>query len=307
MIYLILSILLSVILLLNFRLFPRFSINTFQAIVFNYLVCFTTGYFLMPAGQHFSVDFGQTWTWLSLGLGVGFIVTFLLSGASTQQMGITATSLANNLSLVIPVCFSLFVFNTGGKTFDLINYAGLVLALVAVALSTLKKSPANAEPSAAKPRSGLGVLLPVAVFIMYGTTNTLINYINLNYIPSTDQTAVVTLTMVLGAIIAGMIMMVVRVIQGKEKIELRSLIGAVTLGVPNYLSFYTLLLALSYFGSNGAFVYPLYNIGVIVVAALVALLFFQERLSTANKIGLGVAVLAIGMISWQELAAFLDN
>ncbi len=60
-------------------------------------------------------------------------------------------------------------------------------------------------------------MLPVAVFIMYGTTNTLINYINLNYIPSTDQTAVVTLTMVLGAIIAGMLMMVVRVIQGKEK------------------------------------------------------------------------------------------
>ncbi|OIN59159.1 hypothetical protein [Arsenicibacter rosenii] len=306
MIYLILSILLSVVLLLNFRLFPRFNINTFQAIVFNYLVCFTTGYFLMPAGQHFSVDFSQTWTWLSLALGVGFIVTFLLSGASTQQTGITATSLANNLSLVIPVCFSLFIFKTGGKTFDLTNYAGLVLALVAVALSTLKKSPATAEPAAVKPKTGLGVLLPVAVFIMYGTTNTLINYINLNYIPSTDQTAVVTLTMVLGAIIAGMVMIVVRVVQGKEKIEPRSFIGAVTLGVPNYLSFYTLLLALSDFGSNGAFVYPLYNIGVIVVAALVALLFFQERLSTANKIGLGVAVLAIGMISWQELAAFLE-
>ncbi len=79
------------------------------------------------------------------------------------------------------------------------------------------------------------------------------------------------------------------------------------MGVPNYLSFYTLLLALSDFGSNGAFVYPLYNIGVIVVAALVALLFFQERLTTANKIGLGVAVIAIGMISWQELAAFFAH
>lgn len=75
-----------------------------------------------------------------------------------------------------------------------------------------------------------------------------------------------------------------------------------TLGVPNFLSFYTLLLALSEFGGNGAFVYPLYNIGVIVMAALTATLFFQEKLSTANKIGLGLAVLAIGLISWQELA-----
>lgn len=308
MLFLILSILLSVILLLNFRLFPRFNINTFQAIVFNYFICFLTGYLLLPAGQSFSIDLTQTWTWLSLGLGVGFIITFLLSGASTQQMGITATSLANNLSLVIPVCFSLFIFKTGGKTFDALNYVGLVLAVVAVALSTLKKEPANPAQSAliAPERGSIRLLLPVAVFLMYGTTNTLINYINLNYIASTDQTAVVTLTMVFGAIIAGVLMLAIRLIQGKEKIDRRSLVGAITLGVPNYLSFYTLLLALSQFGSNGAFVYPLYNIGVIVVAALVAVLFFRETLSVANKIGLGLAILAIGLISWQELTKLIN-
>lgn len=306
MLFLLLSILLSVILLLNFRLFPRFEINTFQAIVFNYFICFLTGYLLLPTGQTFSIAINQTWTWLSLGLGVGFIVTFLLSGASTQQMGITATSLANNVSLVIPVCFSLFVFPTGGKTFDAVNYIGLILAVVAVALSTLKNVPkTDSQPNKAFSRGGLRVLLPVAVFIMYGTTNTLINYINLHYIPSTDKTAVVTLTMVLGAIIAGVVMLLVRLIQGKERIHRKSLLGAITLGVPNYLSFYTLLLALSQFGSNGAFVYPLYNIGVIVVAAFVAVLFFRETLSTANKIGLGLAILSIGMISWQELAQWL--
>ena len=92
MLFLALSVALSVLLLLNFRLFPRYEINTFQAIVFNYPVCFLTGLLLLPAGQSFTIDFGQTWTWLALGLGVGFILTFLLSGASTQRMGITATS-----------------------------------------------------------------------------------------------------------------------------------------------------------------------------------------------------------------------
>ncbi|RYF50001.1 MAG: EamA/RhaT family transporter, partial [Cytophagaceae bacterium] len=141
MLFLSLSILLSVFLLLNFRLFPRYEINTFQAIVFNYPVCFLTGWLLLPSGQSFTIDFSQTWTWLSLGLGVGFILTFLLSGASTQRTGITATSLANNLSLVIPVCFSLFIFRTGGGAsgFDTLNYLGLVLAVVAVGLSTYKK------------------------------------------------------------------------------------------------------------------------------------------------------------------------
>jgi uncharacterized membrane protein len=309
MLFLFLSILLSVVLLLNFRLFPRYEINTFQAIVFNYFVCFLTGYLLLPEGQSVSIDLSQTWTWLALGLGVGFILTFLLSGLSTQRIGITATSLANNLSLVIPVCFSLFVFQTGGKTFDGFNYLGLVLAVIAVGLSTYKKEPAptsNPDGSTAtyphKSRlSGATLLLPVAVFLLYGATNTIINYMNIHYIASSGNTVVVMLTMIVGAMVAGTIMLGVRLIRGQEKIVVRNLIGAVTLGVPNFLSFYTLLLALSQFGGNGAFVYPLYNIGVILVAALLAALFFQEKLSTANRIGLVLAVLAIALISWQEL------
>lgn len=300
MLYLIFSILLSVVLLLNFRLFPRYRINTFQAIVFNYPICFLTGYLLMPAGQTFSLDLSQTWTWLALGLGVGFIVTFLLSGASTQRMGITVTSLANNLSLVIPVFFSLFIFKVGGKTFDVLNYLGLLLALVAVGLSTFRN-----EEGGQRRTLGINVLLPVAVFLMYGATNTLINYMNIRHITSTDQTVGVTLVMVFGAIVAGLLMLAVRLVQGKEKLEPRSLVAAVTLGVPNFLSFYTLLLALSAFGGNGAFVYPLYNIGVILVAALTASVFFHETLSAANKIGLVLAILAIALISWQELASMV--
>ena len=295
MLYLLLSIVLSVALLLNFRLFPRYNVNTFQAIVFNYPVCFLTGYLLLPAGQSFSIDFGQTWTWLALGLGVGFIITFLLSGVSTQRMGLTATSLANNLSLVIPVGFSLLVFgNTdkAGHHFGGLNYLGLVLAVVAVGLSTYRDDRTRLA-------GGFSwyALLPVAVFLCYGATNTLINYMNLKFIPSPDKTVAVTLTMVLGAVVAGLLMLGVRLVQGRETIDRRSLVAAVTLGVPNFLSFYTLLLALSAFKGNGAFVYPLYNIGVILLTAGIAALFFHETLLTVNKIGLVLAIIAIGLIS----------
>jgi uncharacterized membrane protein len=300
MLFLFLSILLSVVLLLNFRIFPRYRVNTFQAIVFNYPVCFLTGFLLLPRNQPFSMDFSQNWTWLALGLGVGFIITFILSGLSTQRMGITATSLANNLSLVIPVCFSLFVFQTGGKTFDALNYMGLILAVVAVGLSTYKKQEGQTVKAL-----GWNTVLPVAVFVLYGVTNTMINYMNIRYISSADKTLQVTLTMVMGAIAAGLVMLTIRLIQGKEKIERQNLVGAITLGVPNFLSFYTLILALTQFGGNGAFVYPLYNIGVILVAALSAMLFFKEKLLVVNRIGLALAIVAIGLISWQELAQLM--
>lgn len=313
MLFLLLSVLLSVLLLLNFRLFPRYNVDTFQAIVFNYPVCFLTGWLLLPAQQTFSIDFSQTWTWMALALGVGFIVTFLLAGASTQRMGITVTSLANNLSLVIPVCFSLFVFSDGNSmSFDALNYVGLALALVAVALSTYRptipestpggivSTDPSPAPAVGQPKSIGAILLPIAVFLCYGATNTTINYMNIHYIPSADKTVQVTLTMVIGAIAAGAVMLFIRLVRGQVRLQARSLLGAVTLGVPNFLSFYTLLLALSAFRGNGAFVYPLYNIGVILVAAAVAGIFFHEKLNTANRIGLGLAVLAIGLLSWQQ-------
>jgi drug/metabolite transporter (DMT)-like permease len=284
-------------LLTNFRLYPKYNISTFQAIAFNYPICFLTGLALMPKGQSFELNFAENWTVYALLLGVGFIITFLLSGFSTQRMGMTATSLANNISLVIPVLCSLFIFKTQGRPFDALNYLGLALALGAVALSTFKKSN---EKVAGK---GLDILLPIAVFLMYGITNTSLNYLNINYIRSADRTVPVTLVMIFGAILAGMTVLIIQVIRGKEKIALKNILASITLGVPNFLSFYFLILALTAYGNSGAFVYPLYNIGVILVSALVAFIFFKEKLSTLNKIGLLLAVLAIILISWQDIQA----
>lgn len=297
MFYLILSIIFSVLLLTNFRLYPKFGISTFQAIAFNYIVCFLTGLTLMPKGQSFELNFSENWTFYALFLGIGFIITFLLSGFSTQKMGMTATSLANNISLVIPVLVSLLIFKTQARTFDGLNYLGLALALGAVALSTFKKSDEKVSGK------GLDFLLPVAVFLMYGITNTSINYLNINFIKSADRTVPVTLVMVLGAILAGMSILIIQVIRGKEKIEIKNILASITLGVPNFLSFYFLILALTAYGNSGAFVYPLYNIGVILVSALVAFIFFKEKLTTLNKIGLLLAILAIGLISWQDIQA----
>lgn len=293
MLYLILSIIFSVILLINFRIYPKYQISTFQAIALNYPICFLTGLALMPAEQHFELDLSQTWVWYALLLGVGFIITFLLSGFSTQRMGMTATSLANNISLVIPVLANLLIFNTTANAFSWLNYLGLFMAFGAVVLSTFKKSD---EKISAK---GLDFLLPIAVFLMYGITNTAINYLNLRYITSANKTVPVTLVMVLGAIIAGLITLMIQIIRKKEVFAIKNLVASITLGIPNFLSFYFLLLALSHFQNSGAYVYPIYNIGVILLSALISIVFFKEKLSTLNKIGFILAILAIICIAWQ--------
>jgi drug/metabolite transporter (DMT)-like permease len=300
MTYLLLSIFFSVLLLVNFRIFPKYGISTLQAIAFNYPVCFLTGMALMPENQHFSLNLSQAWVWLCLALGLGFILAFILSGLSTQKIGMTLTSLANNVSLVIPVLVSLLVLKTPTKDFDFFNYLGLLLALLAVAIASAKFE--KTVQSNFWLRSGLAL----GVFLLYGITNSAINYLNLRFIPNPSLVVPVTLVMVLGAALSGIVLLLIRIAQGKEKIAIKNMVAGITLGIPNFLSFYFLILCLGHFGNSGAFVYPIYNIGVIVGTSAISVWFFKESLTWLNKLGLGVAVLAIFLISWQEIYQFLE-
>ncbi len=289
MLYLILSILFSVLLLVNFRLHAKYKIDTTQAIVFNYWVCVLLGWFLLPSGTTFTMDWTADITYYALLLGLGFIVVFMLAGASTLQSGITVTSLANNMSLVIPVLFNLWVFHTS-QNFGLLNYIGLGLAFVAVYLSTWKKD--SGEGGHEKKRN---LTLPLLVFIISGLTNTTFNYLNLKYVTASGSTVAFMMTACLGAVIAGLFLLLYQ----RKSIDTKNLIAAIPLGIPNFLSFYFLLKALDVFKNNGAYVLPIYNIGVIVVSTVVAVFFFKEKLAKLNWIGLVLALVAIVLISWM--------
>jgi drug/metabolite transporter (DMT)-like permease len=298
MIYLILSIIFSVLLLVNFRLHGKYNISTFQAIILNYPVCIITGLLLLPDNQHFTLDLSQNYTWAALALGIGFVITFLLSGYATQRIGMTITSLANNISLVIPVLCSIFIFKVSNN-FDWLNYLGLFLAIVAVGLSTYKTD----ETGENKGINLNDFWLPVAVFIMYGITNTTFNYLNLRFVTDSGQTIPFTLLILTGSVASGSILLIFRLLTKQETFAFRNLIAAFPLGIPNFLSFFFLLKALDAYKNNGAFVLPIYNIGVILASAIVAFIVFKEKLQKLNRWGLVLAVIAIGLISYQGILA----
>lgn len=296
MIYLLLSVLLSVGLLVNFRLFPKFGIPTFPVIILNYPVCFLVGLLLMDKGQHFTLNLQESWTWYCLALGLGFIITFMLSGLATQKIGMTITSLANNISLIIPVLFSLLVFGSEEVHFSTVNYFGLALGIVAVGIASYKAD--NTKSSGRFWQSGG---LALAVFLCYGISNTAINYIQMNLIQDSPGAIPVMLIMVLGAVVSGALLGAYRWTKGLDTWNYKVIFAAFTLGIPNFLSFYFLILALNHFGSSGALVYPLYNMGVILLSAAVSVLYFKEELSRINKVGLALAILSILFISWNSL------
>ena len=303
MLYFLLSVLFTVTLYLIMRAYPRYQVNSFHAVVFNYYSCVLTGLALTPdLGAFSKVSWHSEGTLLTLALGSMFVTAFMLIGLSAQKVSVTAASLAGNMSLVIPVMFGLFVFKNNNKDFTAINYAGLILALAALALGAIQRKEKSSEVKngiISSPANWLWIL-PVLTFLASGTNNTLINYLSVKYyLPG--QTTIFMIIACAGAVIIGSALLLYKVIFNGERIQLRSLVGGLILGIPNFLSLYFLLLALASFGNSAAYVFPIYNILTMLVSAFAAWLVYREQLNRLNKLGLALAVVAIILISYQEL------
>ncbi|HAS44657.1 MAG TPA: hypothetical protein DCS93_29535 [Microscillaceae bacterium] len=307
MIYLLLCILCSVLLFLAFRSYKTFKINTLQAVVVNYYICVVTGWITFGKTSQLSlVSFENPWFKYTLMLGAAFMLIFFLTALTTQLVSVTVGSLASKTSLVVPVIFSLYVFKTQQKTFDWINYAGIVLALVAIVLSTIKKSKDTAEKSASGTHNGRNFLLALLVFLLSGLSDTTLNYLNYAHIrPETNAMFLIILFGV--AALSGTLFVIFRVLTGKDRLLVRNLVGGVYLGIPNFFSLYFLLKALSAFNNDGAFIFPILNIGIILLSSILAVILFKERLSRMNQVGIMVAILAMFCIAYQEIMKYMQG
>jgi drug/metabolite transporter (DMT)-like permease len=287
MLYLVLSVVFSVLLLVNFRAHAKFQVDTRIAILLNYPVCFLTAYFHQPSAIPFhwpsNVD-----TFLLMAMGVGFVITFLLSGFSTQKNGMAPTSLANNISLVIPVLINLFILKTGGEI-NLSIALGLTFSFAAIYFC----SPQLTSADGVKPV----VWLLLAVFIAYGLTNTLFSYLNSSLTYFVGGTLPFIMMILIGSMLSSSIVLIWKSINGTLNWNLNSVLAAIPLGLPNFFSFYFLLKALDAYQNNAAVVLTMYNLSVILLSALTAYVFFKERLTNRQWIGLGIGCVGIALLN----------
>lgn len=302
MLFFLLAVVFTVLLYLILRAYPRYQVDSFHAVVFNYYSCMLTGLILTPDFRAFAqVQWTSEGTILTMALGTMFVAAFMLIGLTAQKVSVTAASLAGNMSLVIPVLFGLFVFRNNNKDFTALNYLGLILALVALALGAIQRSPKGSDTATAGQAAKQALwILPVLTFFAAGTNNTLINFLSSKYYPA-GQITVFMIIACFGAVVIGTSVLVYRIIAHGHKLKFRSVVGGLILGVPNFVSLYFLLLALAAFGNSAAYVFPIYNILTMLVSALAARVLYKERLNTLNKWGLVLAVAAIVLISYQEL------
>lgn len=297
MFYLFLSVISGTLILLIFRAFSTFQVNTLHAVVINYIVCVITGLiYQIDSGIFNSSVIDQSWLWMALLLGLFFISSFYFTAYATQRLGISVVSVASKMSLIFPVIFSLFIWKIRVEEMTAFTYAGIVLALPGVVLSSIKKSKNRAY-------SGwLGLSLAIVLFLVGGLVDTMINYANYRFIY--DNNEQIFPIIVFGA--AGLFGIITLIIKG-ELPSIKSITGGTLLGIVNYFSLYLVLKTLNIFHNNGAVFFPLFNIGIILLSTFLSIMIFREKLDRINWAGLTLAIFALILISYEDIIVYFSG
>ena len=292
MIFLLASIVRSSYLTLSFKALEKLGISSFQAIVFNYLACVVTGSFLageLPLGNGLS---GEPWLGWATVMGCFFIVLFNFIALTAQKLGVAVASVANKLSLVIPVLFSVYLY---GERLGTWQVAGILVALAAVVLTSWPSE--NKRQRAIAHKSNWLFVMPVILFVGSGLLDTLVKYVEQGYLDDRNKNSFLIAAFGV-AFLMGSAMLVLQLLTGKEKFDPRAILAGVLIGVPNYFSIWCLVRVLKIFGTRSAAIIPINNMGIVLLSAVAAWLLFREHLSKVNLAGILLALLSIALIAY---------
>ncbi len=276
MIYVVIAIICSVIVSVNFKLLKRYYTNAYQAIVFNYPTAAIFCYFF------FKPDLSQTPRYQDLGLftlvAILLISIFYFIGKSIATSGIVLTAIAQRLSLVIPVTAAFLLFTETPTTLKII---GLAVGFIALYISK-PKGEARLKDKVS--------WYPIIVFLGTGILDILFNLLtqinNINFI-----TALFYIFCI--ASFVGFATLFYQYLKGDLKFQIKAALAGLVLGIFNFGSIYFYLKALKLESSQPSVVFSSLDIGVIFLGSLVGIILFKEKLSKLNAIGLILALIAI--------------
>ena len=283
--------------LIIFKYFEIFKVNNLQAIIVNYI---TAGVLALVADgsvltNNFSITnlFQSTFIYYALIIGVLFIITFNLIAFGTQKIGIAITTVSNKMSMIIPVLIGLFVFKEDKNFLKLI---GIVLAILAIFFSCSKNGKLSFD------KKYLPVI--ILVFIGQGIADSTLKWAQ-EFAINASNNNVFFATTFFTAAFSGTLFMMIQL--RKITVTLRSLLWGVILGIPNYFTLYFFVEALSAGVFESSQVFPIVNMGVIVLTAVMGIILFREHLSKSNWMGILLALIAISLITFSnDFIKFLD-
>jgi drug/metabolite transporter (DMT)-like permease len=285
MLYVFLSVCCSVIVSVLLKLARRYSVDIFQAITWNYsMAILLTWFFFRPQLQNLQ----QVPVTIYVALGVLLPLVFWIMASSVRVVGIVRTDVAQRLSLFIPILAAFLLFKEPLNTLKII---GIVVGFAAILCSIQwQKQTANR-----KVFSNAWIYL-IVVFLGFGVIDVLFKQVAVfKEIAYTTSLFIIYIL----AFVISFIGLLFRVFTRQSRIIWPHMMFGWVLGVANFGNILFYLKAHRSLSTSPSTVFSAMNIGVITLAAIVGLFVFHERLSLLNKIGIGLAIVAIIIITYS--------
>lgn len=280
-----LSVLCSSLIFVIFKLFDVYKIETFYAIITNYVVACSVG-LLFYQGEVSVFDVpDKPWFWGTFALGFLFIIVFNLMAATSQKLGVSVASVATKMSLVLPVLFGVYMYK---EVLGPLKIFGIVLALSAVYFASIKEKSTKFKLGA--------LLLPFLVFIGSGTIDLSLAYFQKEFITN-QELPIFSATVFASAAIIGITYILINSSRKPLKVSLKNVFAGIALGIPNYFSIFFLLRALQNETLNSASIFTINNVAIVMFSTLLGILLFKERLSLKNWGGILLAVISIILVA----------
>lgn len=289
MLFVLLSVCCSVIVSVLLKVARRYGIDIFQAITWNYaMAMLLTWVFFKPDVRAFNVQQAPVGVYVAVGILLPLI--FWIMAASVRVAGIVRTDVAQRLSLFISLFAAFLLF---GDNFGLARLGCFAVGFAAILCSIpWQKRTANRTVL-----SNAWVYL-ICVFIGFGAIDILFKKIAA--FTAVPYTTSLFFIYALSFAIA-FVSLLVKVFTKQARIRWPHVIFGLVLGVANFGNILFYLKAHKALSSSPSIVFSAMNIGVVTLGAVVGLIIFNERLSKLNKIGLGLAIISIIMITVVNL------
>lgn len=290
--YLLAAIIGSSSLVILLKVFEFKNVNINLGVTINYIVGAILSFALVPELSLAGIV-GSGWFATALVTGFTFMAALAIYGISAQRSGVAITTISGRAAVVIPVIVAFVLY---GEQPTLLKISMLALILFAMVLILRKeKTPGSDNAKVA----AWAYLLPVAVFIGNGLSDTFIQYASRERLPAGDMNMYFTFvgTMFLAGAATGLLFFIIECVRRKKAYIPRGWdfgLGGI-LGVMNFICTVGMFISLSYF--EGSVFYPLYYTGAIILSTIVGVWVFHERLSKLNWAGIAVAVAAIAILS----------
>lgn len=287
MIDIILTIIAFNVLIVFFKLFDKFGIDNLQALIINYFVA--GGLSLYFSEQNFSFDYiiNSPWIYHAFIIGVLFIVTFNLYATGTQKVGIAITTIANKLSLLIPVGMALILYPN--EHLNYIKVIGFIIAILGIYLSSTQQKKLSFDKKY--------IWLILLLFVGQGIADALFNHAQKTVVDDLDK-GLFFMCLLFIAGFSGILIIIGKSIKQKPQLKMKNFFAGLIFGIPNFITIILFFDALENSGLGATQVYPIISMGVVILSALVGLFLFKEKLSLRNWLGLGLSILSIFVITF---------